>query len=131
MAWGCDTGGYFVGMVLGRRKLFPRVSPAKSVEGAIGGFVTAVGAAFLGRAWFVRDPWGEPILSVSQTLALGALVGVGSQLGDLVESLIKRDAHVKDTSDTIPGHGGVLDRFDSLLFSAPVTYYFLRAVVQR
>jgi phosphatidate cytidylyltransferase len=131
MAWSCDTGGYFVGKFLGRRKLFPRVSPKKSVEGAIGGFAIALLAAFIGRAWFLQDSFGDPILSVGQTLALGAMVGVGSQLGDLVESLIKRDAHVKDTSDTIPGHGGVLDRFGSLLFSAPVTYYFLRLVVYR
>ncbi len=131
MAWGCDTAAYFVGLAIGRHKLFPRVSPKKSVEGAVAGFLAAVGGAILGRIWFVRDAQGSPLLGLGEALILGALVGTANQLGDLVESLLKRDAEVKDTSDSIPGHGGVLDRFDSLLFSAPVTYYFLVLVVSR
>ncbi len=129
LAWACDTGAYFIGLSLGRRRLAPRVSPNKSVEGAIGGFLATVGAAFLGSAWFVRDPQGLPYLTGGQTAALGVLVGIAAQLGDLVESLLKRDARIKDSSDTIPGHGGVLDRFDSLLFSGPLVYYFLTFVV--
>jgi phosphatidate cytidylyltransferase len=129
LAWACDTGAYFTGLSIGRHPLAPKVSPKKSVEGAIGGFMACVGAAFLGRVWFVRDAGGAPYLTIGQTLALGVLVGVAAQLGDLVESLLKRDARVKDTSAMIPGHGGVLDRFDSLLFSAPVAYYFLAFVV--
>lgn len=131
MAWGCDTGAYFFGRAFGTRKLFPRVSPKKSVQGAAAGFLTAFGMAFLGRAWFVQDASGEPLLTVAQTAVLGALVGVANQLGDLVESLVKRDAQVKDASQFVPGHGGVLDIFDGLLFSAPVTYYFLTMVVFR
>jgi phosphatidate cytidylyltransferase len=129
VVWSCDTGAYFIGLPLGRHKLLPRVSPGKSVEGAIGGFACAIGAALLGRVWFAKFPSGEPFLSVSEALALGSLLGIVGQLGDLVESLLKRDAGVKDASRTIPGHGGVLDRFDSLLFSAPLSYYFLRMVV--
>ncbi len=131
MAWSCDTAAYFIGLAIGKHRLFPRVSPKKSVEGAVAGFLASVGAAALGRIWFVRDTTGEPLLGLTEALVLGALVGVVNQLGDLVESLIKRDAEVKDTSETIPGHGGVLDRFDSLLFSAPVTYWYLMLVVFR
>jgi phosphatidate cytidylyltransferase len=129
IVWGCDTGAYFIGLPLGRNKLLPHVSPGKSVEGAIGGFACAVGAALLGRAWFAKLPTGEPFLSVREALALGILLGIAGQLGDLVESLLKRDANIKDASHTIPGHGGILDRFDSLLFAAPLSYYFLRMVV--
>lgn len=131
MAWACDTAAYFVGRAFGRQKLFPRVSPKKSVQGAAAGFIGAVAMAVVGRAWFVRDAAGDPLLTLSEALALGALVGVFTQLGDLVESLLKRDAAVKDASHIVPGHGGVLDIFDGLLFSAPVTYYFLSLVVFR
>jgi phosphatidate cytidylyltransferase len=131
LAWASDTGAYFFGMAFGRHKLFPRVSPSKSIEGAIGGYACTIGAAFWGRAWFVRDESGEPYLTAVQTLVLALLVGVANQLGDLVESLLKRDAKVKDTAMTIPGHGGILDRFDSVMFAAPVLYYFLRVAVFR
>ena len=129
IVWSCDTGAFLVGIPLGRHKLFPRVSPSKSVEGAVAGFLCAMGAAFAGYVWFAHQPGGNAFLSVQQALLLGALLGIASQLGDLVESLLKRDARVKDASSTIPGHGGVLDRFDSLLFSAPVAFYYLRNVV--
>lgn len=131
MAWGCDTGAYFVGRAFGTRKLFPRVSPKKSVQGAAAGFLSAFAMAFVGRAWFMRDAAGSPLLTVAETAVLGALVGVATQLGDLVESLVKRDAQVKDASHFVPGHGGVLDIFDGLLFSGPVTYYFLTMVAFR
>lgn len=129
LAWGSDTGAYFTGLALGRHPLAPRISPKKSIEGSVGGLLATVGAAFLGRAWFVRDEFGHPYLGAGETLALAILAGVAAQLGDLVESLLKRDARIKDTSDAIPGHGGVLDRFDSLLFCGPVVYYFLTFVV--
>lgn len=129
IVWSCDTGAYLVGRAWGKHKLVPQVSPGKSVEGAVAGFTGAIGAALLGRVWFARGMDGAPFLSVEEAVALGALLGITSQLGDLVESLLKRDAQVKDASSTIPGHGGVLDRFDSLLFSAPVAFYFLRNVV--
>jgi len=119
LAWTCDTAAYGVGLAFGRHKLMPDVSPQKSVEGALAGFAAAIGAAFLARAWFA------PFLSATDAWVLGALVGIFGQLGDLVESLLKRDAETKDASNLIPGHGGVLDRFDSVFFAAPVVYYYL------
>lgn len=119
LVWTCDTAAYAVGLAFGRTRLMPDVSPHKSVEGAVAGLLAAVGAAFLARAWFA------PYLTALDAVALGTLVGVLGQLGDLVESLLKRDADTKDTSRIIPGHGGVLDRFDSILFAAPVTAYYL------
>jgi phosphatidate cytidylyltransferase len=111
--------------MFGRNRPWTAISPRKSVEGSIGGFVCAGLGAFAARAWFA------PYLSVGDALVLGALVGVFAQVGDLVESLFKRDAHQGDSSDLIPGHGGVLDRFDSLYFSAPIVYYYLKLAVFR
>ena len=119
LTWTCDTVAYGVGRAFGRTKMMPSVSPQKSVEGGIAGLAVAIGAAFWARAWFA------PYLTAIDAVALGTLVGVFGQLGDLVESLLKRDAETKDSSHLIPGHGGVLDRFDSLLFTAPIVYYFL------
>jgi phosphatidate cytidylyltransferase len=123
LAWTCDTAAYLVGRAWGRHPLAPGVSPQKSVEGAVGGLLAAVLAAAVARVWFA------PYLSWATALALGALVGVFAQLGDLVESLLKRDAETKESSSLIPGHGGVLDRFDSLLFTAPLVYYYLIGAV--
>ena len=119
LTWACDTAAYGVGRAFGRTKVMPSVSPGKSLEGAIAGFVVAIGAGLAARVWFA------PYLSVLNAIVLGALVGVFGQFGDLVESLFKRDAETKDSSHLIPGHGGVLDRFDSLLFTAPIVYYYL------
>ncbi len=119
LTWTCDTMAYVVGRAAGRIKLMPSVSPQKSLEGGVAGLLVAVGAAFVARAWFA------PYLTVWDAVALGALVGLFGQLGDLMESLFKRDAETKDSSHLIPGHGGVLDRFDSLLFTAPIVYYYL------
>ena len=119
LVWSCDTAAYAVGRAMGRTKLMPSVSPGKSVEGAVAGLLASIGAAFIARATFA------PYLKPLDAAVLGALVGVFGQLGDLVESLLKRDADLKDTSTIIPGHGGVLDRFDSLLFAAPIVYYYL------
>jgi len=123
VTWSCDTGAYAVGRVLGRNRPWTRISPRKSLEGAMGGLLLAVAAAFVARAWFA------PYLSPGDAALLGFLIGVFAQVGDLVESLLKRDAQHGDSSDLIPGHGGVLDRFDSLYFAAPVTYYYLRLFV--
>jgi phosphatidate cytidylyltransferase len=123
VTWSCDTAAYGVGRVLGRTRPWKTLSPRKSVEGAAGGLVAAVAAAFVARAWFA------PFLSVRDALILGALVGVIGQVGDFVESLLKRQSSHGDSSNLIPGHGGVLDRFDSLYFAAPVVYYYLRLVV--
>jgi phosphatidate cytidylyltransferase len=115
-----DTAQYYSGRAFGRRPLAPRISPKKTVEGAIGGFVIAT-------AMFVMvGRWWAPTLSVAARVALGlALVALGIA-GDLFESFLKRRAGVKDSSNLIPGHGGVLDRIDALLFAAPVYFLALR-----
>lgn len=123
LAWGADTGAYFVGNAIGKTRLLPRVSPRKSVEGALGGVLAALGVAFIARATVV------PMLSVADAVVLGLAAPVVGLLGDLVESLMKRDVKIKDTSHALPGHGGMLDRFDSVLFVAPLVYYYLRFLV--
>jgi phosphatidate cytidylyltransferase len=112
-----DAGAYFVGRTWGRRKLAPRLSPHKTVEGAVGAFIVALVVTVGFGLWF-RLPAGHLV-------ALGALFGVAGQVGDLGKSVFKRQAGAKDYGSIIPGHGGVLDRFDSLLFCAPVAYYYL------
>jgi phosphatidate cytidylyltransferase len=123
LTWSCDTGAYAVGRLFGRRRPWSQISPRKSLEGAIGGLIAAVLAGFVARAWFA------PFLHAWDAAALGVLVGVFAQVGDLVESLLKRDTAHGDSSDFIPGHGGILDRFDSLYFAAPVVFYYLKVVV--
>ncbi len=119
LVWCCDSAAYLVGKAIGRRRLMPEVSPKKTAEGAWAGLLAAIAAAFAARATFA------PFLTLADAAVLGLLVGVFGQLGDLVESLLKRDLDAKDTSQLIPGHGGVLDRFDSLFFAAPIVYYYL------
>lgn len=115
-----DTAAYFTGVSFGRRKLYPAISPNKSLEGALGGLAGSLAAVFLARAWFF------PALDVVDCLLLGFGLGVLAQLGDLFESMLKRSFGVKDSGTLIPGHGGILDRLDSLLFAfAPAYYYAL------
>lgn len=121
--WICDSAAYFAGRAFGKHKLFERVSPKKTWEGAIAGFLGAI-AAFL-----VMQALVLPYLTVVQALICGMIVGIFGQLGDLVESLLKRDAGVKDSSSLIPGHGGVLDRFDSILFVSPLLFLYLDFIV--
>jgi phosphatidate cytidylyltransferase len=121
--WICDSAAYHFGSAFGRHKLFPRVSPNKSWEGAVMGFVFAVGSAIIARQLVL------PYLSMADAVVIGLIVGVAGQLGDLAESLLKRDAGVKDSSNLIPGHGGVFDRFDSLLFVSPLVYLYLEFIV--
>jgi phosphatidate cytidylyltransferase len=113
-----DAFAFFVGHAWGRRCLAPNVSPNKTVEGALGGLVGGVAGAFAVRAL------GLPGLPVSHAVVLGVLVASFGILGDLIESLLKRWAGVKDSGTLFPGHGGMLDRLDSLLFGAPVLYYY-------
>jgi phosphatidate cytidylyltransferase len=113
-----DTAAFFVGHAFGRHRLAPHVSPAKTVEGAIGGLLGGVAGALAVRAL------GLPGLPFTDAVALGVGVAVLGILGDLAESLIKRWAGVKDSGELFPGHGGMLDRIDSLLFGAPVLYYY-------
>jgi phosphatidate cytidylyltransferase len=115
-----DTLAFFVGHALGRRKLAPSVSPGKSVEGALGGVVGGVVGAFVVRGF------GFPEMPPWHAAALGAVVAVVGIVGDLDESLLKRWAGVKDSGALFPGHGGMLDRLDSLLFGAPVLYYYFQ-----
>lgn len=117
--WACDTVAYFVGVKFGKHKLFPRVSPKKTWEGAAGGFVGAVAAFTLMATYYM------PQMPLVHAIACGVIVGVMGQVGDLAESLLKRDASVKDTSQILPGHGGLLDRFDSILFVAPLILIYL------
>jgi len=122
--WICDSAAYFGGKAMGKHLLFERISPKKTWEGAIWGFVFSLITWFAGRA-FIPALSG---LSVVDCIVLGIIVGVMGQIGDLAESQLKRDAGVKDSSTLIPGHGGVLDRLDSILFVAPLTYLYLNLV---
>jgi phosphatidate cytidylyltransferase len=123
-----DVGGFFFGSLLGKRPLAPDISPSKTLEGAIGGLVGSFLVVLLGGLWLTRlsvtlDPWMELLFSV--------LVSSSAQLGDLTESLIKRTLDAKDSGNFLPGHGGILDRLDSLLFAVPATYFFITLVVAR
>ncbi len=129
VTWSCDTGAYVAGRFFGRTRPWAAISPRKTLEGSFGGFVSAILAAQIGAATFLHAEGGGPLLTWPHALAVGALVGVCGQVGDLVESLFKRDSASGDSSDLIPGHGGVLDRFDSLYFGAPIVYHYLRAVI--
>jgi len=124
LTWASDIGAYFVGRTIGGRKLIPSVSPGKTVAGAVGGLVASMVVSWLyARAVLV------PVASLGFTpwaaLGFGAIISVAAQVGDLFESLLKREGGVKDSSRIIPGHGGILDRFDSLIFVLPVAYLLL------
>ena len=123
--WVCDTAAYVLGSYFGKHKLMPRISPNKTVEGSIAGFISSVLAAWLCHVWFVDE------LLLAHSLIIGAIVGTFGQYGDLFESMFKRDADVKDSSSLIPGHGGIMDRFDSLLISTPIVYLMLSYIVFR
>jgi phosphatidate cytidylyltransferase len=116
--WLADTAAYFTGKAIGKHKLYPQVSPGKTVEGVVGGMVGAVATAFLIRTLFSLT------LETRHVVALGILAGMLSVVGDLCESLLKRGVGAKDSSHLIPGHGGVLDRFDALMFVAPAFYIY-------
>lgn len=117
--WFCDSGAYFTGRAWGRHKLYERASPNKTVEGAVGGLLCSALPLLLVK--FIG--WGSPQLA--DLFVLPVAVGIFGQAGDLFESLLKREANVKDSSQLLPGHGGLLDRFDSLLFSTPIFYSYL------
>jgi len=114
-----DTGAYFTGLRFGKRKLAPAISPGKTVEGTIGGIIACILTGLI-----VNYGFGSPLNS-DWTIFFSILIAVTAVFGDLVESAIKRGAGIKDTGDIVPGHGGVLDRFDSLMFVFPVSYYFV------
>lgn len=120
LIWAQDIAAWAVGNVIGRRRLAPAVSPGKSWEGAAGGLLAAVLAAAL-----MREAWMGGTLGRIEALGLAVLLGVLAQVSDLSESLLKRCFGVKDSSQLLPGHGGILDRFDSFIFAAPFLYFYL------
>lgn len=118
VVWLSDAAAYMSGSLWGRHKLMPFISPNKTIEGAVGALLVSVAAAVGARAWFFTH------LRLRDAVVLGLLLGVAGMLGDLVESMMKRAAAMKDSGDLLPGHGGILDRTDSLLFAAPVLFYY-------
>lgn len=128
LTWATDIGAYIFGRTFGRRKLIPSISPGKTIEGAIGGLGTAV-VICLVYVRFIVMPYAQLGLTVQGAVLFAIVVSIAAQTGDLAESLLKREARVKDSSNIIPGHGGVLDRFDSLLFVLPIAFLMLRVLL--
>jgi phosphatidate cytidylyltransferase len=122
VTWASDTGAYYVGTLYGRHRLAPTISPKKTVEGLVGGFFGAIIVAYAARWWFL------PELSSLDCLILATLLTITGLWGDLTESAMKRSVGMKDSGGILPGHGGMLDRLDSLLFTAPVFYYYVTMV---
>lgn len=120
-SWGCDTCAYCVGMLIGKHKMAPVLSPKKSIEGAVGG---VVGAALLGVIYAAATQ--GKMAEYALICAVGALI---SMVGDLAASAIKRNQNIKDYGKLIPGHGGILDRFDSVIITAPVIYYLAKIIL--
>jgi phosphatidate cytidylyltransferase len=118
-----DTGAYFVGSLIGKHKMVPRISPGKTWEGFTGGIAFSVLASLV-FFWFGPEHFQK--MTIDWALGLGAVLGVGSVVGDLIESMMKRAADVKDSGNFLPGIGGTLDLLDSLLFNAPLMYLFLK-----
>ena len=119
VTWASDTGAYYVGTLYGRHRLAPTISPKKTVEGLVGGLIAAIIAGYIARWWFL------PELSGLDCLILATLLTIAGLWGDLAESAMKRTVGMKDSGGILPGHGGMLDRLDSLLFATPVFYYYI------
>ncbi len=119
VTWASDTGAYYVGILYGRHRLAPRISPKKTVEGLVGGLIGAIIVGYIARWWFL------PELSGLDCLVLAILLTFAGLWGDLAESAMKRSVGMKDSGGILPGHGGMLDRLDSLLFAAPAFYYYV------
>ena len=117
LVWLSDVGGYFAGINFGKHKLLERISPKKTWEGVAGGLVLCIIGSYILSQFF-------PIMSSYMWLVLGVLICVSSVIGDLIESMLKRSANIKDSGNLLPGHGGILDRFDSVLFVIPIVYIF-------
>jgi len=126
-----DMGAYLIGSSLGRHKMIPRISPKKTWEGTVGGILFAVGGSVMCLYW--PHPLSQGIcasgMNLTHALVVGLLLGGAAVIGDLAESLIKREANVKDSSNILPGHGGALDMLDSFLFTAPLLYVYMRLVL--
>ena len=119
--WLCDTAAYMIGSAIGKHKLFPKVSPKKTWEGAISGFFGAI----IGFVLCTQIPLLIKDFPIFHAIIIGIIIGSIGQIGDLVESKIKRDVGVKDSSSILPGHGGMLDRFDSIMFVIPVVFIYV------
>lgn len=119
--WAMDIVAYLVGKKFGKHKMAPTISPNKTWEGAVAGFITAIAAAEIFS--------GFVLMNGTHALVLGITIGIVAQFSDLIESLIKRDAGAKDSSNALPGHGGVLDRIDSFILTAPIMYYYIVWVI--
>jgi phosphatidate cytidylyltransferase len=128
--WAGDTSAYFVGHAFGRTKLAPAISPGKTVEGSLGGVLGAVGAAAL-IAWLWLADLPVRAVPVGAAAVVGLALAVATQLGDLVESALKREAGVKDSGRLLPGHGGILDRLDALLWAFPLAWLLLSVIWER
>jgi phosphatidate cytidylyltransferase len=119
--WACDSAAFIFGTKFGDTKIFPRVSPNKSWVGSISGLIASLSVFLL----FYHQGWLGDYFSMKDAIVFGILTGVFGQIGDFSESLLKRDADVKDSGTLLQGHGGVLDRFDSLIFATPLTYLYI------
>lgn len=122
LTWACDIGAYFIGRLFGSRALCPKLSPNKTWEGSAGGIIFCVVTAVVFQVIC-------PILTLQKVILLAIIIGFVAQIGDLVESSLKRMSKIKDSGKIIPGHGGVLDRLDSILFSGPVAYLFIKILL--
>ncbi|HSI04541.1 MAG: phosphatidate cytidylyltransferase [Myxococcota bacterium] len=121
--WASDTGAYFAGRALGKHKLYPKISPSKTIEGLVGGLLLSVLVAVLVRHFFALP------ISMVDAVVIGCIAALLGTAGDLCESMLKRSVGAKDSSTLIPGHGGVLDRFDAVMFVAPAIYLYLAVFV--
>ncbi len=122
LIWSNDTGAYLVGVSFGKHKLFPRISPKKSWEGSIGGAITAIGVAYLISIYFTE-------ISLISWIAIALVSVVSGSLGDLVESMFKRSINIKDSGRILPGHGGLLDRFDAAILALPFVYTYIKLFI--
>ncbi|BDU49671.1 phosphatidate cytidylyltransferase [Haliovirga abyssi] len=123
LIWASDSAAYFIGVKYGKHKIMPKVSPKKSVEGSIAGIIAPILSMILLKYVFFNE------LSFLHIILIGALVGIFGEFGDLSESLLKREFEIKDSGTILLGHGGIWDRFDSLIFAIPVLYYYLKFFV--
>ena len=126
MVWASDSAAYFVGMAIGKHKLAPKISPKKSIEGAVAGLLAPIAVMFWVRYYlFFQDS----NIGVIHVIIIGLIAGIFGQIGDLGESLFKREFEIKDSGKILLGHGGILDRFDSMIFVLPLVYYYLKFMV--
>jgi len=125
VVWTGDTAAFYTGKIFGKHKLSPRISPNKSIEGALGGMFGSIIVSAVAHFTFLKQ------INLANSISLGFLLNVFGQLGDLTESLLKRGFRVKDSGTLIPGHGGILDRIDSILFAGPALYYYVILYLHR